>query len=506
MAKWLIWTLLEVSTLLLVATVFVLWMTHKLSKNNSNFVDSNPIENSRDVTPDVNSAEDPEVYKGLARYLDAQISFAANAINPSEMSEHEVNRLKIWGTILKAERAILLNQVSEQSSPILQRFLSSLFAALFNPKIKLNDIDELKRNVKDMEEEFIQITEVLLSKELLSENQFQLNEDLRNSIDRSKQALKHLAIKKAEKARIESKVNDFKLKIERLKQAQSANKEIDSVFDMQAPMVRNQDRERRTKLMKQIVSLSHLSDRQETVIDQLKNEMSRAQQNHTSHSRIEAQQTALAKLERIAKESELLILQLESELETSNLSIASLREYISDRDAKLRELEKQLNENNTTAIGSLQALNSNKKETIISLRDGVSSAKEILPIGSLVEQDKDTQELERLLHESETCVTLLAQELETIESENKKLKDELDSITPSIKTSSTLASELSVQRERNRKLVSITTELKEKVLEMRLGKSHHELRGIFNKKSLESDRLQLAFADLEKKYLGALKH
>ena len=506
MAKWLIWTLLEISTLLVLVSIFFLWMTHRLSKN-AKAIESSTLENSVDDMLSLSEgADNPDVYKGLARYLDKQISFAANALELNKMSEHETNRLKIWGTILKAERAILLNQVSEQPTPILQRFLSSLFSALFSPKLKLHNIDELKKSIKEMEEEFIQIAEVLMSKELLSENQYLLNEDLRNGIERSKQALKRLAAKKIEKARLESKINELRLKIERLKKEQGVNKEVDSAFHMQAPAVRNQDRERRTTLMRQIASLNHLSERQETVIDQLKNEMSKAQHNHTSHSVIEAQQAAIAKLERISKESQLLVLQLESELETSNLSIASLRQYISDRDAKLIELEKQLSENNSTAIGSLQALHTNKKETLISLRDGLSSATENFPVETLAEQDKDTKELERLLHESETCVTLLAHELQTIENANQKLKSELEHINPNKEASNNLSSELLVQRERNRKLVSITTELKEKVLAMRLGKSHQELRGVFNKKSLESDRLQLAFADLEKKYLGTLKH
>lgn len=506
MAKWLIWTLLELSTLLLLASAIGLWMTHRLSKNTSVRAPRSTENNEANIHSLLEGAENPDIYKGLARFLDGQISFAANAIDLNQMSEHEANRLKIWGTILKAERAILLNQVSERPFPILQRFLSGLFSALFSPKLKLNNIDDLKKSLKEMEGEFIQIAELLISKELLSENQYHLNEDLRNAIGVSKQALKRLSVKKIEKARLESKINDLKLKIERLKHEQGVKKEVDFAFHMQAPVAQKQERERRTILMRQIISLNHLSERQETVIDQLKNEMSKAQQNHTSHSTIEAQQTAFAKLERISKEYQLLVLQLESELETSNLSIASLKQYISDRDTKLIELEKQLSENNTTAIGSLQALNSNKKETLISLRDGLSSATASFPIETLAEQDKDTKELERLLHESETCVTLLAQELQTIESANQKLKGELELITQSKASSNNLSSELLAQRERNRELVSITTELKGKVLDMRLGKSHQELRGIFNKKSLESDRLQLAFSDLEKKYLGTLKH
>jgi hypothetical protein len=37
-------------------------------------------------------------------------------------------------------------------------------------------------------------------------------------------------------------------------------------------------------------------------------------------------------------------------------------------------------------------------------------------------------------------------------------------------------------------------------------KDYQELRVVYNKKSLECDRLQLAFSDLEMKYLGTLSN
>jgi len=66
----------------------------------------------------------------LAHYLDLQINFAAASIIPGKVNQNEINRLKIWGTVLKAERAILLNQASENPKPILNKFLSDLLNAL----------------------------------------------------------------------------------------------------------------------------------------------------------------------------------------------------------------------------------------------------------------------------------------------------------------------------------------------------------------------------------------
>ncbi len=506
MAKWLIWTLLEASTLLLIANIVVFWISRGVQKTTATATTKKPEKNETSNLSPQNPIEQASVYKGLAHFLDRQIHYAADSMNKTGLESHEINRVKVWGTILKAERAILLNQASDQPTPILNRFLSSLLYALSSPKLQSTNIDELQASLKEMESEFLQTAELLISKEALTQSQNLLNIDLKHRIDWAKQNLKQLELKQIERDRLQAEIDNLTLKIKKLEQAQIDGDDTDLPFNIEVPVAKQLEKEIRSTFLKQISSLSGLSERQEIVIDQLKNEIAKAQKNQNSKNAIEAQKIAITKLERMSVESQSLIMQLEAELQSSNLSIASLKEYINDKDAKLMELEQQLSQSNETAIGNLQSLNANKKEALVSLRDGLNSAIENIPMESLSEQDKDTKALERLLHESETCVTLLAQELQTAEQENQILKEKVSLLSSNKGDTSELSSSLIKQRERNRELVNITTELKAKVLDMRLEKSYQELRVIYNKKSLESDRLQLAFSDLEKKYLGTLNH
>ncbi|UTW01443.1 hypothetical protein KDW99_10020 [Marinomonas rhizomae] len=508
MSKWLIWALLELSTFLLLANATFLWMIYSLAKKKQQA--SKEGEESAEILDTPLSSEELEetkTYKGLAHYMDLQINFAAASITSNKLDQHEVNRLKIWGTVLKAERAILLNQANEKPKPILNRFLSSLLYALSAPKLQTTNIDELHQNLKEMEDEFYQASEILITKESLSKNQSLLNQDLQDNIDQARLRINRLAIKQAEQQRLETEINALQEKIKKLEQKQSENTGSFASFNLQAPKAQKQDKQSRNASFKQISSLSSLSDRQRMVIEQLKNEIDKANNSNNSQAAIEAQKVAISKMERMSKESQTLILQLEAELETSNLSITSLRQDISQKDTKLAELERQLNQSNETAIGNLQALSANKKETFGSFRDELNTALENQSSDNLIEQDKDARVLERLLQESETCVTLLAQELDTAENTNNKLKEEINTIAES--THPDLAAQskpLMQEREKNRQLVQATTELKNKLLDTVTGKDFQTIRVAYNKKNLEYDRLQLAFSDLEMKYLGTLNN
>ncbi|GGN26288.1 MULTISPECIES: hypothetical protein [Marinomonas] len=500
MQKWLIWMLIELSTLLLLGSLIFLWLSHTLGKK---------IEQEKkrvaETTNDFTISNESVYYKRLAHYINTQIQFAANAISPGKTSVHETNKLKIWGTLLKAERAILLNQVSDRPKPILNRFLSSLLYALSATKLQTAKPDELQQNLKDMESEFFQTAELLITKESLTKRQALLNEDLRKNIGRTQKRVQQLDMKQEEQKRLETEINQLTIKIKLLEHCRSENLSLSSDFNLEIPIAQTIEKKIRDESFKQISSLNSLSNRQKMVIDQLKSEIKKAQKDGNTTNSLEAQKVAIAKLQRISDESQMLILQLELELKTSNLSIISLKEDISAKDAKLAEIERQLASSNETAIGNLKVLNANKKETLDSLRDELNTALENRSTDSLIEQDKDTKMLERLLHESETCVTLLAQELDIAEDTNDQLKQKIERLALSKNmVSSKLSRPLFEQRERNRQLVLITTELKNKVLKMASNKDYQALRVSYNKKSLECDRLQLAFSDLEMKYLGTL--
>ncbi len=505
MSKWLVWTLLELSTFLLLANLTFLWLSHSLRKKSQE--DKANAQQQEGAAVDIEVDSEPESYKGLAHFLDLQINFTAASIIPGKVNQHEINRLKIWGTILKAERAILLNQTSGNPKPILNKFLSDLFYALSTPKLQNTSISELNQSLEEMKAEFYQTTELLITKESLSKSQFSLNEDLRENIDRAKQRIKQLAVKKLEQKRLEIEVFELTKKITHLEMAQAESSGGFTKFNLQAPTAHKQEKQARNASFKQISSLSHLSDRQKMVIDQLKVQIDKTNKNNNSQDAVEAQRVAIAKMERMSEESQSLISQLDSELETSSLSISSLRQDISAKDAKLAEMERQLIQSNETAIGNLQTLNVNKKETLVSLRDDLDLALQNMSTDSLIEQDKDTKMLERLLQESETCVTLLAQELETAEDTNHHLREKVEALALGGRDSpSSLSKTLQEQREKNRDLALQTTELKNKLLNVASSKDYQELRVVYNKKSLECDRLQLAFSDLEVKYLGTLSN
>ncbi|MFT2099217.1 hypothetical protein ACMUMQ_12735 [Marinomonas sp. 2405UD66-6] len=507
MPKWLIWTLLELTTFLMLANLTFLWLSHRLNKDiqkqEQEPVDSKDSEANNTASADL--SDNTKVFKRLAHFLDQQISHAAAMLSPKQENQHETNTLKLWGTILRAERAIVLNQASEQPKPILNRFLANLLYAISTAKLQTADPEELQQNLKDMEDEFFQSSELLITKESLSKNQMLLNEDLRNNIDRANKRIKQMGIKIAEQQRLQIEIDELQRKIKALEATQKLH--ADDFPEIQAHLHETQNQKAHTKsaTFKQISSLNNLSNRQQMVIEQLKIKIDQARKSQGSGDGIESQKIAIAKMERLAEESQTIILQLEAEMETSNLSITSLRQDINAKDEKLAELEKMLSRSNETAIGNLQNLHASRKETLGSLRDDLNIALESNSSENLIEQDKDTKMLERLLQESETCVTLLAQELETAEEENNQLKVKVNALA---KTSSGETPqehrELLEQREKNRTLVEQTTNLKNQLLNSKSSKDLQGLRVEYNKKSLECDRLQLAFADLEMKYLGTL--
>ncbi|ETX11521.1 hypothetical protein MUS1_09605 [Marinomonas ushuaiensis DSM 15871] len=502
MSKLLIWTLLELTTFLFLLSLVFLLLSHSLNKKIKDLQEKK--DNEENAVELSKKEKAIKSYKRLAHFLDKQISFAVNAIRPNTEDHHETNTIKLWGTILRAERAIILNQADQKPTPILIRFLSSLLYALSSPKLQMADADKLHQTLKELEAEIFQTTELLVVKESLTINQVLLNEDLRDSMDRANRRLAQLRAKQKEQQRLKLEVCELQKKIKKLEQSQIDDLNIK--LKITPPHAQELNKDNRNTAFKQISALHHLSDRQEIVIEQLKNEMKKVSSNKSPHDLVETQKVAIAKMERMSEETQTLVIQLETELQTYNFSIDSLRENISIQDARLAEVEKQLSSSNETAIGNLKTLNTNKKETLSSLRDYLSTELENRSSVSLIEQEKDIKMLERLLQESETCVVLLAQELDAAEEKNQELKQEVEISMVSNSESNLGHSQLLNElRKTNRELAQTTVELKNKILDMSSAKDHQELRIIYSKKTLEYNRLELASSDLEMKFLGTLK-
>ncbi|RUM51666.1 MAG: hypothetical protein DSY85_11440, partial [Marinomonas sp.] len=130
---------------------------------------------------------------------------------------------------------------------------------------------------------------------------------------------------------------------------------------------------------------------------------------------------------------------------------------------------------------------------------------------SISEQEKEVLNLEQMLKESETCVQLLAQELESAETENVALRERIERQTKDKRNSTNAEDmpkellELEALREEHRDLVGQIQHMKGSLLNQVSGSTEKTLRNEYNKKSLELDRLQLAYSDLERKYLGTLR-
>lgn len=497
MPKWLIWLLLEFSTFLLILSAVFVWLTWSLNKKL--IAKKNSHENQENIINAANSSDDSLAYKKLVQFIDSQIQYAANLITKSTLEKQDINKFKIWGTLLRAERAILLNQVSEKPQPILSRFLSSMLYALSAPKLQTTDPDELNRSISDMQSEFYQTAELLISKESLLNNQKSLNDDISRSIDRAQKRVDQLKVKQIEEKRLEIEINDLKKKTSALKAHQVGRSDNVVNFEYQWNVEDKEEKPANSSSYLQIAALNGLSNRQKVVIEQLKAEIKKASKNDNVNNSIANQKMAIQKLERVSFESKTLITQLEEELKLSSISIDSLKQDISYKDLKLAELEQQLTQSNETAIGNLQSLTANKKETFGSLREELDSEMKKSPSKNLTEQDKDAKTLERLLLESETCVTLLAQELELAEETNEQLKTTLSKrlVTENSKN-------LDKQRALNKELSNATTMLKQKLMSETSNLEYQALRAEYNKKSLECDRIQLAYSDLEKKYLRAI--
>ena len=488
MPKWLIWLLLEFNTLLLLSSIFMVWLVRK--QNNINHADQEAAKAAQQVEATENH-EPQEDYSGLVHFINQQIAFAVAAL-PKATSSAQTNLFKIWGSILQAERAILLNNQFDEPRPTLSRFLSSLLYAITSPKLQKVDSEELKKSIKSAEHEYYQTTEILLSKEALQKNQALLNEDLRKSIDNAKTKLRRLGVKHTEYQRLKLELSQLQAKIAELNKQQADTPEL-----IQPTPGEYKSASKKAASAMQAATLSNLTKRQKIVIDQLKFQI--GDEENTATSPEEAQRIALSRLERLSQESQMIIEQLQHELKDTSQSIESLKESISQKDQRLAELEKQLAQKSQSAISSLQSINNDKRETLDSLQKDLSAALEATPNEALREQDKDSQMLERLLHESETCVELLAQELTTAEKFNEELKVKLQKIGKQ-----SVPEGLQQQRNKNRELLEKITQIKEQQMDAITEDKQQQLRAEYNKKNLDYDRLQLAFADLERKYLGVI--
>ncbi len=506
MEKWTVWILLEATTVFIATFLFLMWRIHALKR--TPLTPSNQeehIDKSTD-TPSTNEDESEAIspYRLFASKLDAQANDTADRLAMLRDSDdlRAVTELKLWGTLVKAERAIVLNDASQNPQTILNRFMANIIQSLEVVQAKNLNKHTISKNLEDLDAEFIQASEILISKESLLENQKALHEQLRENIDRADKKLKKLGVKTIELERLIHELETLKSHIKTLEQSN------DQSFEITSPS-KAEIEQHNHHAARHLHKLQRLSERQQAIIDQLQAQLVDNQTNPTE--REEVSHLALKRMERMAAESNSLIGQLQAELESANLSINSLKDEIHSKDTQLKELDEKIKaaEGNGALDGFL-ALHSDKQTTLESIIGNLSSIKNTSPESdsTLSKQEKEVKNLEHMLKESETCVQLLAQELDSAEKANENLREQVETKMREKALESDEANplkELEKLRESNRDLVSKVSKIKESLLSQVSESAEKDLRNTYNKKSLELDRLQLAYSDLERKYLGTLR-
>ncbi|WP_417503331.1 hypothetical protein [Marinomonas gallaica] len=512
MEKWILWLLLEAATIMTVASLWFIWRSIALRKkldqerdNESPELDASSSQNLSGSKAQNLEQELP--FKAFAQELERQANIAADTLKDLRSSDDldTVTRFKVWGTLLKAERAILLNDQSNEPKPILIRFMASIISSLEQIKHKKINKNSLTQSLKDIDEEFNQASELLISKEVLLANQKELHQELHKSIERSEQKLKKLGVKHTELQRLQLELKKQHDQVSKLEQHFDYD---DQYYTGNSDNIQSDAPQHQST--KHLHKLERLSKRQQAIIENLQ-----AQLNDTSDDqedkKEQVQKMALERMERISSESNSLIGQLQSELDSANLSITTLKENISEKDRLLQEIDRKLGEIEGSAYTEFQSINSNKRDALESLLDDFVLFKEDNDTNTFEAQELEARKLEQVLKESETCVQLLAQELERAEAENASLRidveqrvQEAQSHLGSNNIPNQLA-ELGALREENRDLISQIQQMKDNLMNEISSSNEKTLRKEYNKKSLEMDRLQLAYSDLEKKYLGTLR-
>lgn len=509
MEKWQLWILLESSTVFTLLTVFFIWRTRLLKKTPE--PDDENEKNSASSTPSSDnvhsSAAEPDLsasYSRFSEFIERQITHAINSVKAKlqEKDEAATTKFKIWGTLLKAEKAIIINENSQNPRPILNRFLASILAALEFESRNTKKSD-LEKSLEELDQEFMQAGEVLLTKENLIANQKQLHEDLRSNIERTKKRIAQLGIKERELARLKAEQNKLREQIE------SINHHSAYALDVtpEARTSYTKPKAQKPQSSRHLESLKQLSARQQTVIEKLQEALDSQKTGKSNQTHIESQKVAIERLERMSTESLSLIEQLSTELNTTNLTIESLKQDISSKNKALEEIEQRLKETDTTVITGLSNIQANKKEAFDSIKLGLTEAQEDEQSHNdffINEHAKEVENLERLLQESETCVALLAQELQTLDSETAETEAKILEAVAAQNNGDSTSDELNMLREQNKLLANQTSDIKAELMEQATNTDERTLRTEFNRKNLELDRLQLAYSDLERKYLSTL--
>lgn len=519
MDKWLFWGLVEGSTILFAITVYFSWCSWKLYKR-SNTPEESPEENAYtkpNVDIDPLQTENRVVNSdSFIQYIDQHITVALDKLealrqDPEKQSPAR-NKYKLWGTLLKAQRAMFLHDKQLEPLPILQRFLSTVLDAVTKESKNGERIDSIKLALSDVAEEVRTLSQEVASNITSLEQQKTIQEEIRSSLSRKNQVLASIDIKENELKELNLFLKESRQTISKLKASLAKGKNSDLVkfseeFDFQYHAPEKSTDYADYQSLKQLTSLSR---RQQIVIDQLKISLrSSKKRNHAKEDQ-ESQAVALQRLMRLSDESNSLIQQLENEVKSENLTIEGMKNKLSQKEEKIKELETKIKESDSSFSDSLKTHTLQKTQTLNTYKSNISNSSHLnLSEDFLKQQTSEVEQLERLLSESETCVTLLGNELSSAEEENINLLKQVEAISGQV-------SSLGNNQDSSDKLEKINNDISQlqktisklniSLLNSPTPNNFDTIKARFDTKKMELDRLEFAHADLEKKYLKALQN
>lgn len=516
--KLLVWTLIEVITLFVFSGGILLWLKRRHLVNKETPAD-NPSTETNTKKKATGSPENTNNQENatliLKRFINNQMKYAVKQLARAKSQDKtdQVTLIKLWGTLLKAEARVLDTPSKEDTEEILKKHLSNALKLIFNANKDSSNLKELEQKLESLVQSSSQSNEVLQLKVELEKAQNAISQELTVQIESLETRLRRFNVKQREHNSLEFTLSSAQDNIKQLKQTlvsleqENEFKEI-MQHKSQKSQLKNNQQIGKHKANKQINSLNQIANRQQIVIDLLREKLREASVQESINID-ESQEIAISRIEQMIIESDTLILQLENELDATNLSIKTLKSGIHKKSYHILESEQKLLSAKKTALSSFRESAQNQQSKVDDMKEQLNTATEHTNLQNIIkEHQNESDTLEKLLKESETCVTLLEHELDSARVNNKELLHTIETVDPNFRGENDSKPNNKFQQLENRhnELLAEHSQAKQQLLASIKNDLETDLRTEFNRKNLEMDRLQLAINDLEKKQLEHTKN
>ena len=513
--KVLVWTLIEIITLFVFSGALFIFLKRghlkTISANEVDTQDKAEAAQSKQISSK-SIATNEAAEQTLKRFIQHQMKQAVYQLSQAKVEEKnkKIVLIKLWGTLLKAENNILDNPSKEETAAILKKDLFNILQNIFNAKKDNKDLKELEQKLTKLIQSAQQSNEVFRLKTELECAQNAIKKELLLQISSLEGALSRLEIKKHELAHLELTLANASNNLTQLKKSLDqfdkddefkllVGNESDKTFEEVKSDIK-QDLNKH-KANKQIIALNKVSNRQQAVIDLLREKLRELKIEELINID-ESQEIAISRLEQLIKESDTLIVQLESELNSTNISIDALKSDIKIKSDELVASEKALFDAQKSALSSFRESAKKQQSKVDDINQQLLSAGESDKLKSMIQaQLKESKTLERLLKESETCATVLESELKNVRNINAGMMSTIKTVDPDFSGESQINTNNKFQQleSKHHQLLAEHSQIKQQLLASIEDDKENQLKQEVSRKNLEVERLELAIESLEQK-------